>query len=53
MPNSSHVVRDLVQAGRLRIAYDRLGRHWNREMEVDLVAMREGELLLVVVRRLV
>jgi len=36
------IVRDLVQAGRLRIAYDRLGRHWDREMEVDLVAMREG-----------
>jgi len=41
------IVRDLVQAGRLRIAYDRLGRHWDREMEVDLVAMREGSPVLV------
>jgi len=40
------IVRDLVQAGRLRIAYDRLGRHWDREMEVDLVAMREGSPVL-------
>jgi hypothetical protein len=41
------VVRDLVHGGRLRIAYDRLGRHWDREMEVDLVAMREGSPVLV------
>ena len=34
------ILRDRVLTGRLAVEYDRLGRHWDPTMEVDLVAMR-------------
>jgi hypothetical protein len=41
------IIRDLVRSGRLDITYDRLGRAWDREMELDLVAMHGRAPVLV------
>ncbi|MFQ5811258.1 MAG: ATP-binding protein, partial [Armatimonadota bacterium] len=41
------ILRDLVNAGKVAVAYDRLGRHWDRQMELDLVGMKGRAPVLV------